>query len=212
MSTSSGKSFPRRLGIEQNADYEERRLIVLREAARVFAERGIQQTTIDEIAERLSVTKPTVYHYVSNKDQIVYEVLRIASQAFEAYFDDLKRQPLTGREKLEALFRHYSRSVADDFGRVLVTVDVKALKPVSLEEFRRVRRATIEAVRGLVEDGIRDGSIRRQDPRLVTYALLGAFNFIGQWLRPGGPLGADAVADGFLDIFTKGIAGPGQSG
>ena len=51
---------------------ELKREAVILAAARAFKERGLQQTTIDDIAAFLNVTKPTIYYYLANKEQIIY--------------------------------------------------------------------------------------------------------------------------------------------
>ena len=51
-----------------------------------------------------------------------------------------------------------------------------------------------------------DGSIRSCDPRMVTFALFGAFNWITFWYRENGPLNADTIADYYIALFARGIA------
>ena len=49
---------------------------VLQAAAQLFNERGFHATSLDDIAARLHVTKPTLYYYVKNKDEILIECVR----------------------------------------------------------------------------------------------------------------------------------------
>jgi len=62
---------------DRKADRELKREAVLRTAAQVFNEKGFQAATLDEVAERLHVSKPTLYYYVKNKDEILFECVRI---------------------------------------------------------------------------------------------------------------------------------------
>ena len=57
---------------------EVKRNAVLQTAAQLFNERGFHATSLDDIAERLNVTKPTLYYYVESKDQILLECVRTA--------------------------------------------------------------------------------------------------------------------------------------
>ncbi len=52
-----------------------KREAVIRAAARAFSERGYHNTSIDEIAAALNVTKPTIYYYVANKEQLLLECI-----------------------------------------------------------------------------------------------------------------------------------------
>src|SRR3546814_3371720 len=53
------------------AEREAKREAVLQTAARAFAENGYHRTSLEEIAARLGVSKPTIYYYAQNKDDLV---------------------------------------------------------------------------------------------------------------------------------------------
>ena len=46
---------------------------MIQAAARAFKERGFHNTSLDDIAAALDVTKPTIYYYVANKEQLLFE-------------------------------------------------------------------------------------------------------------------------------------------
>jgi AcrR family transcriptional regulator len=55
---------------------EAKRNAVLSTAAQMFNERGFHATSLDDIAARLQVSKPTLYYYVKNKDEILLECVK----------------------------------------------------------------------------------------------------------------------------------------
>ena len=61
-----------------------KREAVLRAAARAFSEQGFHRTSLDDVAERLNVTKPTIYHYVRSKDEILFECVRIGLERLDS--------------------------------------------------------------------------------------------------------------------------------
>ena len=203
----NGKSFARRLGVAENADFETRKLMVLREAAIAFSEQGISKTSIDDIAERLGVTKPTIYHYARSKDKMIRECLRVASEQTERFVEELSQKAKTGREKLEGFLKAYVHSVADDFGRLVVNINPQILSEDGQQEYREARKRAIRLVDGFIDEGIADGSLRIADKRMATFAILGAFNFVGQWFHAGGDHTEDEVFEGMMDVFLNGIAG-----
>jgi len=203
--TKGAKSFARRIGVDKNADFDERKQMVLREAARAFVEKGVAKTSIDDIATRLNVTKPTIYHYVGNKENIILECLKQGSQGLAVFLDRIEEEDLTGMEKLRLLLRGYSESVADDFGQCLVSIDVKQLKPESVKAFGHSRGRFIHLVQDLIREGIEDGSMRNQDPVLSAYAIIGAFNFIPQWYFQEPDFNPESIFDGFVDLLGHGL-------
>ena len=50
-----------------------KRTALLREAARAFSARGYHDTSLDDVAKTLGVTKPALYYYVTNKQEILFE-------------------------------------------------------------------------------------------------------------------------------------------
>ena len=68
---------------------ELKRNAVLQTAAQLFNERGFHATSLDDIAERLNVSKPTVYYYVESKDQILLECVKIALDLMQAGIDEV---------------------------------------------------------------------------------------------------------------------------
>ena len=63
-------------------------------------------------------------------------------------------------------------------------------------------------VRGVIEDGMADGSLRKGDVRLVTFTATGALNWIARWFDPKGPLTAEEVAEGVVATLFAGLAEP----
>lgn len=179
-------------------------MIVLRAASREFLRNGIVGTSIDSIAIRLNVKKPTIYHYGGSKDEIVRECLRIGAATFAKLNDEIEQQ-LSGLDKLRVLFRHYVRYVADDFGRLLVTVNPRALSEEARKEYALARRNTLAAVRQLIEQAHADGSLKVDDPHLATLTIIGAFNFIGNWYREDGEYTPDQIYEGMMKLFLNGI-------
>src|ERR1700745_1159419 len=64
---------PWRASRERLRDRELKRDAVIRAAAREFNRKGYHNTSLDDIARRLEVTKPTVYYYITSKEQLLFE-------------------------------------------------------------------------------------------------------------------------------------------
>ncbi|KAJ8135823.1 hypothetical protein OY671_010964 [Metschnikowia pulcherrima] len=58
---------------QRQADRAAKRDAVSRAAVRMFNEKGFHQTSLDDVAARLGISKPTIYHYLGNKDQVSSE-------------------------------------------------------------------------------------------------------------------------------------------
>src|SRR5579875_3693188 len=56
-------------------------------AARLFAERGYQGTSLADLADALGVQKPSLYHHIEAKEDLLWEVARDGAEAFHAALD-----------------------------------------------------------------------------------------------------------------------------
>lgn len=191
---------------ERARSRELKRDAVILAAARAFKERGYHNTSLDDLAARLHVTKPTIYHYVENKEQILFECFRTGLDRIRAGFAAVERSAAPGRERLAVVVRSYAEAVASDFGWCMVRAENQDLSPAMSRRIKALKSEIDQGLRQLVTDGILDGSIRADcDPKMTAFALAGALNWIAHWHRPGESLTAAGIADLFLDLFENGL-------
>ncbi|MBA3717399.1 MAG: helix-turn-helix transcriptional regulator, partial [Actinobacteria bacterium] len=89
-----------------------RRSELIREAARLFAERGYHGTSIGDLAEALGVQKATLYAHIESKQDLLYETMRDGAAAFHAALDAIP-ELLPATEKVRLALRGHLRVVAE---------------------------------------------------------------------------------------------------
>jgi len=188
-------------------EYRVKREAVIHTAARLFQEKGYETTTLNEIAEALNITKPTLYYYVRDKAEILAECRTRVVGQIEAAMGDAARSRLSGYERVEAYLRSYAEAISSDLGKTLVMTmrAVTTSKAAELESFRDGLKRSTQVLEALVRDGVDDGSIGTCDPKLVTFALYGALNWIAYWHKPDGPDTPAQIADAFVALFRSGL-------
>jgi len=191
---------------ERARERESKRDAVLATAARLFNSRGFHATSLDDVAKVLGVTKPTIYHYFSNKDEILFECTRRGLEAVSAAAARAAGAGGNGLERMRSLMTEYAVVMTQDFGRCITLTSETDLSDASKAEFRRLKREVDHMVRSVVAAGMQDGSIAPADPRLVTFMMTGALNSIARWFDGSGPLSVDEVARASVDILVTGLA------
>jgi AcrR family transcriptional regulator len=200
----AGSPFPT---AEQKAEERKaKREALLHAAARMFNERGFHATSLDDVAASLGVSKPTIYHYLGNKDQVLLECLSFGVEQLHEAAEASRGEPGRGVDRLRSFLRRYAEINMDDFGRCVIRTGEEALSPESAARLRALKRRIDAAMRELIEEGRADGSIVTDDPRLLAFTLAGALNWPARWYDPGGEKTPEQIAAAMVDILTAGIA------
>ena len=178
---------------------------ILRRVALVFAEDGYHETSVNSLSVRLGVSKPMLYYYAKNKDDLLYQCGNVAREALLKAIADARAVEMPGIERVRRFFTHYAQIMCGDFGRCLAVIDRKALSPRARKKDALARREVEAALQKMIREGQADGSIVKRDPVLTSRALFGAFNGIPHWYRPDGALDAKDIADSYMDLFVSGM-------
>ena len=185
--------------------FELKRRAVLREAGRAFSKYGFHNITLDQLAEALNISKPTLYTYFPNKQLMLYECHRLAMDLGDEAVANMKAAGGSGLDRILAFLASYLRSLTSELGHFAVLTDYFALLPEHRDEILRRRDAFDREFRKVVEQGIADGSIRPCDPQLAVNCFMGTVNWLPVWFSPDGPASGDEVASEFVDIFRRGL-------
>jgi AcrR family transcriptional regulator len=194
-------------------DGDLKRAAILETAARLFLERGYRSTSLRELATLLKITKPALYYYFQNKEQILVECYRAGIASIEGLLEEGRLETGSGLQKVESYLRVYATAiVSHDFGRCVAMLDDAELSPPARREVRTLKRRIDVSIREYIEDGIADGSIAACNPKLAAFAAAGAINWIGTWYRPEGGLTGEEIAAGFAELLTRGLAKRNSAG
>ena len=195
---------------DRRQERELKREAVLRTAAQVFNEKGFQAATLDEVAERLHVSKPTLYYYVKNKDEILFECVRIGLTLLQDAIAEVDAAGGRAFDKLVAAMRAYVDIVTQDFGMCIIRVGEDPLPAASRIELRAMKSALDLEFRKLIEQSVAEGSIAPCDPKLAAFTVAGALSWIGRWYRPDGELSPEQLAEQVIALLSRGLRTPQQ--
>ncbi len=182
-----------------------KREAVLLRAVEFFNQKGFHATSLDDVALSLNVTKPTIYHYFSNKDEILSACVQRGLEDIQAAAQAAERAGGNGLQRLRALLIDYAMMMSDGFGACVGRTPDYALSPESLKRIKTLKRETDVVVRRVIEAGIADGSIVPCDLRLTTFTVLGSLNWISRWYDPAGPLSKRQIAETCVKTLIGGL-------
>ena len=195
-----------RRGPRKSSQFDGKLGLILQTGARMFTERGYENTSLDNIAEKLKIHKTTIYHYIKQKEDILYQALMITIEGLGGALEEAETGVEPPLERLKRFFLALVEVQTTDFGRCLCQIGPQPLSKEPGKKIKKEMRRMDKAVRDLVTQGIAEGSIRPCDPKLVSAMLFGAFNSLVRWYRKGGAYAPSDVGNAYLDFFVNGIA------
>jgi AcrR family transcriptional regulator len=182
-----------------------RREELTRIAARLFAERGYPGTSLADLAEALGVQKPSLYHHIASKEDLLWDVARDGAEAFHAALDALPAAPAP--ERIRLALRAHLAVVAGQLD--VATVFVREWRHLSgerRERFVAERRRYEERIRDLFREGVERSELRTDlDVSTAARVFLSVGNWAYTWLSPGRD--TDELADRFLALLLDGMRG-----
>ena len=186
-------------------DPETKRDAVLHTAAHLFLEKSYGRTSLNDVADRLNITKPALYHYFRNKVEILLECYRLGCGMIEEILNDIAAQCGTGLEKVAAFIYSYANVMTVNFGRCVMRLDEGDLSGEAVAEVHKYKRKIDRRLRSFIQEGIDDGSITPCDPKIAAFSIAGSVNWICKWYEPDGPLPAEEIASQFARTLTQGL-------
>ncbi len=185
-----------------------KRRAVLEAGARLFNDQGFEQTSLEEIAAAVSVTKRTLYYYVDSKEDILFGCHTLGLEFLGEIMDQSQDPSLPVTERIALLIRGYCAWVSTDLGATIAMVREHSLSHLRRTELRASKAEVDFQLRSLISQGIDEGVLRPCDPRLVTAAVFGALNWIPHWNRVEVPVPHGAIAEQYLQLVFEGMLPP----
>ena len=188
---------------------------IIAHAARLFAERGFEQTSLQDVASAVGVSKAAVYHYFRSKQVIYDEIVVGLLEGLHDYVEPLVREePLVERRVATFMRAHAEYFEANYAGFVALLHGVSGIgAAVGSERQVAVRDRYEGLLRSLLSEGIAAGRFATDDVALTARGILSMLNWMSRWYKPGGPKRAAQVAEHYSRMVHDGLLlAPGAGG
>jgi AcrR family transcriptional regulator len=181
---------------------------ILKVAARLFAERGYERTTLEMIADELGLSKPSLYYYVKSKEDVLAQIFQ---EIFQSILERVQMDvspALSPEVQLHHLIIAYvTHACIYPEGRILFLYESYLLS-ICNPELLDLRDRYQRQVEDAISEGIQQGIFRISDARLATLALVGALHAIPLWYVPDGPLSPREIGEYYAGLLIGGLVTP----
>jgi AcrR family transcriptional regulator len=173
-------------------------------AVPLFLKKGFAETSMREVAEAAGMGKSSLYDYFKTKDEILIWYFEDEVQDVTTIAREIAGQPLTAPEKLrQILQKQLERLLENKEFYIGLSVEVQRLGGESQRRIQKKRHAFQDLLRGVIEEGIREGSFRPVDSLLATRILITALTPVVFTTRPTGT--PEEMLDEAFGLFLRGV-------
>jgi AcrR family transcriptional regulator len=179
---------------------------IVEAATQVFSERGYHAASMTEIADRVGMRKPSLYHHIRKKEDLLFAI-------HEQLIDELIEQTtaaldpsMTPPEQMAAVLRVSFDLIARH--RDAVTVFLQERRAVSGARWNElvVKRDRYEQmVSGIIAEGTATKAFADLPAAIAARGVLGMVNWGYTWFDPKGEMTAEQIADVFVAIALRGL-------
>lgn len=180
---------------------------ILETAARLFQEKGFRATSIRDIASAAGVQKAAIYHYVTNKEELLRRIFAETAHELNVFFEQLLHTPMSNAHRLRRAISTYLTFIAGRGAAITVAFrDARSMSAEQRQWLGEISHNHMKMWDKIIHSGIVAGEFRPVDVRMVSFAIIGACSWVQSWYTPGGRMTAQDIADGFAELFVAGLA------
>ena len=175
-------------------------------ASALFSDRGYRATSMRDIARELDLQGASLYAHIPSKEAVLASIVERAAERFHQAIQPIAHGPGSAAGRLRRMIDAHVRVVASSPQRAHVFLfEWVSLGEERREAVSRSRDAYEEQFTTVIAEGIASGELALQDARMAAVFLLSAMNALAHWYRPDGPLGPEAIAEQYADLFLHGL-------
>jgi len=206
----------RRRGVRRARNREQTaatRIGILKSAAKAFRRLGYHGATVEEIAAALHMNKGNLYYYFKNKEEILYACHQYSVDRLIQLLHDAEHTAERADAKLRTIIVGAVHLILDELHGTALFLDLEALTPAHLKAVIGQRDRFDHGLRRIIAEGIEEGTfanVPRDDAeemhaKLLSFAMLGAINWIPRWYNPTGAATSEEIAQQFADYLIAGL-------
>lgn len=176
-------------------------------AADLFYEKGYDNTTLDEVAERLGVTKPFIYSNFGSKAELLAEICERGVRAALDEIESAMAEGLGPTTTLQLFARRYVIAILGNQKNIAIyTREEKNLEAPEARRIGELRRGFFGRLAELLQLGAKTGEFELADPKMAALAIGGAVSWSTFWYKPEGRLDVPEIA-AVMTGYIMGLVG-----
>jgi AcrR family transcriptional regulator len=180
---------------------------LLEQARELFSRVGYRETSLQEIADRLGITRPLFYYYFESKEALLWALIGHLGDDLLERARPIAASKADPDERLRDLVTSHVDTLlmnADAFR--IYFAERHLVTGTRDRRLRRGEKAYLDLIAAVLAEGQRGGRFVAGDPQVLAHFATGLPNSLLGWYTPGGPTSAADIGALVADTIAKGLA------
>lgn len=191
-----------------NGENKSMRQEILTTARTLFIEQGYRGLSMSMLARAVGVSKAALYYHFRDKEELFLAILNEPLEKLELLIDQVTQEIVDSREQIRSLVHRIMVWPPEQRATIrLASQEISQISPQASQKFHQLyHQKFIGKIQAIIKSGILAGELRKVDPTLATWALLG---MMFPYFYPGNSnenTPPHSVSTQLLTIYLDGLA------
>lgn len=175
-------------------------------AAQIFFSKGYNATSLNDIADSLSITKAGLYYYFEGKQDLLYRIISLGLDSVQDEVLDPARNIEDAEERLRFIILNHARlSAGGNHAVIIISHEDNELNFHQREETLKRRREYFDFIRNTLAHLKDEGKLEEIDLTTATFTILGMIIWLSRWFSPKGKMSVEKVCEDVCEMAVRGI-------
>lgn len=179
--------------------------MVLKTASTLFNRNGVEATSIDQIADKIGVTKGVLYHYFDDKSDLIKQCYERSFDLYDRFIDAAESVDGNALDALQTNTHLNLQAQTNGIAPLMPQPGFGSLPDSTRERLTLKSRQQNQALAKILDKAIEDGLARRFRSGLAVHICAGAIGWIPKWLAEDNTYRPFEISDKITDLVRFGI-------
>lgn len=177
---------------------------IIASAIKIIEEKGFYQTTMEEIAANLFMTKGSLYYYFDNKQDLLFQSQSLILEQSIESIESIIANNWDAKVTLKKAMHHHIEYLIQERATFAMAIEPeKYFSNSQLKKILQLRKTYETYIDTLIFNLMKEQSVDTSEVKMVRNLILGAMNWLIQWYSPVGILNADEIAHKMTNHLLK---------
>jgi AcrR family transcriptional regulator len=169
----------------------------IREAAvKAIAKHGFEAASLRDIAKEVGIRAPSLYNYISSKEQLLYELMKDPLSSMLTEYRALAKDVDDPAEKLRVFVQvHLNFHLHSRLDVFIGNMELRSLSASHYRTISNLREEYARTLQAIIEEGAKSGVFQVSEPRVVSLVMLGMLSGVCNWYQPGGKMSSAEMTE-----------------